>query len=104
MEKCSDCPVLSCGDYNCVMDGNLDRISADSSRKAVGASPLKRLCDEVGLMDVWRVKYLNKVAFSCFSNTHKAMSRIDLALCNSSCLDHIVKMKYEPNTTSDHYI
>ncbi|XP_044152888.1 zinc finger protein 852-like [Bufo gargarizans] len=56
----------------------------------------------MALVDIWRSPYGNKQVFSCFSNTYRSMSRVDLALASPGLINKVKKMNYECHGISDH--
>lgn len=71
-------------------------------REAGGATSFARLICELGLGDVWRDRYPDKICYSCYSATPRALSRIDLCLCNPLAMPNVTLIEYVPRSISDH--
>lgn len=96
-------PALLMGDFNAIMDNNLDRLSQTSSTDCTPSlTRFGKLMSEIGLVDAWRHCYPTVKAFTCFSVTHNTMSRIDLILLSHSLVPSLKGAGFSPRILSDH--
>lgn len=86
------------GDFNCVLNTNLDRVGPTWWSITKAAMVENNFILQNGVSDIWKFKY-NKKAFSFFSNVHHTCTRIDYFRLNnrlsnkvSSCLYHSIKI------------
>lgn len=95
-------PGLVGGDFNLVLDPNLDRSTPRSLNRSKAASFLLRGMKDLGLCDIWRQLNPKAKDFSFFSNVHKSYSRIDMFLIPHNMTARITDCAYLPATLSDH--
>lgn len=69
----AECRVFILGDFNAVADPAMDRLRASPGTPA----PLAGWLSTYGFQDVWQFLHPDTKEYSCFSETHKSMSRID---------------------------
>ena len=94
--------LLVIGDFNCCLDPAVDRHPAVGASALSRGTPLARLLQEVGWVDVWRQRNPGGKLYSCFSKSHGSLSRIDLGVGNAHMLQYVSKMEYRPRSVSDH--
>ena len=97
-----DVPLLVLGDFNCCLDQVADRHPAPRPSALARSTPLARLLQEVGWVDIWRHRNPGGRQFTCFSKTHGCLSRIDLGVGNLSMLPLIADLSHRPRSVSDH--
>lgn len=102
LEGRPDLPLLIVEDFNCWLSPSVDRHPSLGAPVTRRDSPLLRLLNEVGWVDIWRLKNPNERQFSCFSKTHGTLSRIDLAVGNLAVLPSVSEVLYKPRSVSDH--
>lgn len=92
------------GDYKNLLDLQWDKLDpkAQSIPTAGKPTPFSRLVGELGLVDVWRLKYPNTKMYSCHSAAYEGLSRIDLGLGNQHMLPFLADSQYEVRQVSDH--
>lgn len=90
-------PLLFAGDFNTVLNSSLDRFGSSTQSPTPLCSYLKKF----DLVDAWRWKYAEQGEYSCHSETHKTLSRIDLCLLSSELLSCVLDVKYLPKIVSD---
>lgn len=95
-------PVIVVGDFNEILDKKLDRFPIRINAEPTGRGRLSQLLDEVGLMDIWRVRNPGAQQYSCYSTSYSTYSRIDMALGNDRALQITEKVVYMPRGISDH--
>lgn len=65
------------GDFNCVMDPNLDRSNPKTQTISKMAGRFLEFFNHVACVDPWRPFNAHTKTFSFFSNVHHTYSRID---------------------------
>lgn len=70
--------LLLCGDFNVIVDGQLDSISSVRSQSHY----FRDLLIKEELYDVWRCLNANEKSFTYYSPRHNSYSRIDLFLAD----------------------
>lgn len=91
-------PLLLLGDFNAVSDGALDRHGNVSDSRHI----LSPWLESYALTDVWRQRNPGVREYSCHSETHKTLSRIDLVLSSVDELPYLSGVRYLPRAISDH--
>ncbi len=82
------------GDFNCVLDIQLDRSTGIDSTHLKSRKIIKKIVKDLHLTEIWRHLNPNKREYSCFSNTHKTYSRIDYFIVSSNLLSKIERCWY----------
>ncbi len=90
------------GDFNCVLDIQLDRSTGIDSTHQKSRRKIKRNVKDLNLTEIWIHLNPNKREYSCFSNTHKTYSRIDYFIVSSNLLSKIERCWYDSILLSDH--
>lgn len=92
---------LIAGDFNCVMDPMVDK-SPPIAMRSKSSITLNGLCEEVGLLDIWRE--LNPISrnYTFFSNPHKSYSRLDFFLIPSNMVHLVSNCNIGSIVISDH--
>lgn len=91
-------PVLLMGDYNAILDPELD--STNVSRPA--SVDLSTWAAVAGLTELWRWGHPDATSYSQLSLTHKSLARIDLAFGNASIFKYHYDSEYLAGGLSDH--
>lgn len=97
-----DVPLLVIGDFNCCLDQVVDRHPSPRPSALSRSTPLVRLLQEVGWVDIWRHHNPGARQFTCFSKSYDCLSRIDLGVGNSSMLPFVDDIVHRPRNVSDH--
>lgn len=102
VEDKADTPVIVVGDFNVVLNSCLDRFPLGARAERVIEGRFAQLLEEVGWSDLWRTRNPNDWQYSCFSGSHRTLSRIDLAIGNREVQPLVNKIEYRPRGISDH--
>lgn len=90
--------ILWIGNFNNSLHPYRDKFHTGTIM-AVSRPTLARLLGEVGLRDLWRLRFPEVRQFSCYSPTHHFLSRIDLAVGSDSIIPLVGRVEY---LTRDH--
>lgn len=90
------------GDFNCVLNAQLDRSSARFNALSSAAVVINSFLRSYGLSDPWRSKNPNTKQFSFFSPVHHSDSRIDYFVVDNQFLPLISNSKYHSIVISDY--
>lgn len=94
--------ILICGgDYNVVMNHNLDTTSSKNSKKHLTKS-INTLVQEMGLIDVWREFHPLERDYTHYSVPHSVYSRIDYFIIKASEIHRVIECKIGVADISDH--
>jgi len=55
-------PIILAGDFNCVLNPNIDKVGGNIKKLQVGAKELKQITLDFNLTDVFRKLYPNQVS------------------------------------------
>lgn len=89
------------GDFNLVLDKNLDRTNNILSNKRA-VSLLNDKIDNLDLIDIWRILNPLKRRYTWRRNNHSSQSRIDFFLISLSLEGFVKKTDILPGFKSDH--
>ena len=92
---------LIAGDLNLIMNPSIDKAPPALVRSKSSVA-LNGLCEEIGLIDVWRELNPNSKNYTFFSNPHKSFSRLDYFLIPSSIVHLVSKCDIGQIIISDH--
>lgn len=95
-------PSLFIGDFNNHLHPHLDKFHTGNITPQDRPTSLSWIITEVALCDIWHVRYPETRQFSCYSSSHNALFRIDLALGTDSLLPFVDVIEYLPRSISDH--
>ena len=97
-------PTFLCGDFNCVMDPSLDRRGSNSLPSSYREScvQLKRLFDDAGVSDIWRLKNPSGRTFTWTSPDGSKASRIDMIGCPETWTPNVTSTDIVVCPYSDH--
>lgn len=95
-------PVLIVGDFNMVMNTQVNRFPFGKRFEQTPYTLLYRTGKETGLRDIWRQRHEGIQGFSYYSGTHSSLSRIDMAIGNDILCTLVTDIKYEARGLSDH--
>ncbi|KAI5611434.1 hypothetical protein C0J50_11822, partial [Silurus asotus] len=98
--KCNGLGIMA-GDFNCVMDGGLDRSSFTRS-SARSSRTLQNICHASGLVDIWRELHPGVKDFTFYSSPHNSYSRLDYLFLPSGFVNCVRSCVIGPAVLSDH--
>ena len=90
------------GDFNLVLDPELDRSSSRQMVITQATRALKSELQNFGLCDIWRTQNRQQREYSFYSPVHNSYSRIDLFLVPVAIAHTIPPCEYLARTISDH--
>ena len=91
--------LILCGDFNCVENPLLDKASKTSNDTSI--NELNYLKSELNLIDIWRNRNINKIEFTCFSNSGYH-SRLDRFYIKYDFRNNINNVQHKSFPFSDH--
>lgn len=95
--------VIIGGDWNCVLDGKLDKHPSNlSTIPTRRQKAIRQMLDEVGLIDAWHLLNPDNKDYTFYSNPHKFYSRIYFFLVPQSSIEQIEKFNIGSIHISDH--
>ena len=95
--------VIIGGDWNCVLDGKLDKHPSNlSTIPTRRQKAIRQMLDEVGLIDAWHLLNPDSTDYTFYSNPHKSYSRIDFFLVPQSSIEQIEKCSIGSIHIPDH--
>lgn len=95
-------PSIIIGDFNNYLRPYWDKFHTGSIDPQARPTSISWVVDEIGFRDLWRVRFPEVKQYSCYSTSHNALSRIDLALGSDSMLPLVDLVEYLPRNISDH--
>ena len=90
--------IFILGDFNSVSDSALERLGATFGTPVT----LVGWMSTHGFRDVWHFHHPDNSEYSCYSETHKTLSRIDTILTEGEGMDLVRAVSYLPRALSDH--
>uniref|UniRef100_H3ASB4 Endonuclease/exonuclease/phosphatase domain-containing protein n=1 Tax=Latimeria chalumnae TaxID=7897 RepID=H3ASB4_LATCH len=96
LQQFNDIPIIMGGDFNEVLDLQLDHSISGTNRA------IHSLISDFNLVDVWRVVNPTTRDYTFFSHRHNSYSRIDLFLISRSLFGDTFAADIEIRTISDH--
>ena len=97
--------VILGGDFNVVIDPNIDKNGGNKNTHTRCRTKLKELMDKFELIDVWRVFNKNKKVYTWHSNTRpKIFCRLDFFLLKKHMMNTAVKAEIKNSIKSDHSV
>ena len=94
--------IIMVGDYNLVLDTNLDRHGSSYNNKKA-QMVLEQIMQELSLIDVWRVRNPNTREYSWMkAKPQYSASRIDFGLISQGLSSNCVNVMYLPGIKTDH--
>ena len=91
--------VIWCGDFNAVLDPNLDTIKKHPASNDVA---VRNLLLEWELTDVWRVMHPSTRRYSSVSRALGTLSRLDYFFASPSFMTHVLDTSIRASYRSDH--
>lgn len=90
------------GDFNLVLDSDLDRSSRRPVTETKMAKSVKKFMNTYKIIDPWRTLHPNTRQYSYYSPVHQTYTRIDYFLIDSKLLQQTKHCNYETLMLSDH--
>lgn len=96
--------IMVMGDFNGIVDKNMDKQTQSKCQKTRGRLPqiFFELVDQEKLLDVWRGENPTMKDFTFFSNRHKVFTRIDMIWTTANIVAKTKKVEIIPKIKSDH--
>lgn len=95
-------PVLVMGDFSNVLNEGEDRFNTAKVKGKEKKTRFAKQLQEIGLIDVWKLRHPTAREYSCCSSTYGFFSRTDLALGSDNLLPWLNSIQYGPRGLSDH--
>ncbi|KAF7641888.1 hypothetical protein LDENG_00269250 [Lucifuga dentata] len=99
-QYCKGMRILA-GDFNCVLNDNLDRSSSVKSNMR-SLRTLKNMCQDLGLVDIWRELHPAIKDYTFYSTPHKSYSRLDYVFLPSGFINCVRSCEIGSIVLSDH--
>lgn len=90
--------IFILGDFNAVADSAMDRLGAPSGVSAL----LVGWLSTHGFRKVWHFHNPDTKEYSCYSEMHKMLSRIDTILTEEEGMELVREVSYLPRALYDH--
>lgn len=90
--------IFILGDFNMLADLAMDRLGAPPGAPV----PLVGWLSTYRFRDVWCFQHPDIKEYSCYSETHTSLSRIDTVLAEGEGLELVREIVYFPRALSDH--
>lgn len=94
--------IILGGDFNCVINKCIDKFPFEQKYQISKSKAVCNMLDELGLVDIWRVKNPKTRDYTHFSRVHKSHSRIDYFCISKQEAHRVDECHIEPQTLSDH--
>lgn len=91
------------GDFNTVLDTDLDKKNGNQDTHKRSRQKLNTIIENNELSDIWRMKHPNSKQFTWHSNTKPTIfCRLDYFLASTNILNNIIKCNITTGIRSDH--
>ena len=97
-----DVQIILGGDFNQILDQDLDRSQPRRNIESRSAVAIRQLASDLGLRDIWRLMHPDGRDYSFFSPPHNVYTRIDYFLISQSLVDFSVSTSIGNIVMSDH--
>lgn len=94
--------LIVAGDFNFIMDHNLDSTSTVPDRERKQLKMVKKKLHELQLVDVWRIQHPSIKDYTYFSTVHRIHTRLDYILLEHRSLEEVFESEIESSVLSDH--
>ncbi len=94
--------IILGGDFNCVINNNIDTFPSEQNYQISKSKAMCNMLEELGLVDIWRVKNPKTRDYTYFSRVHRSHSRIDYFCISKQEAHRVGDCHIEPQTLSDH--
>ena len=95
-------PLILGGDFNCVVNNNLDKNGGSDVYGEFGSENLKSICSDFKLVDTFRTKFGNKKEYTwvkSLGNVHVRLDRIYVSKSITVSDDDMVQLVLNTNVT-----
>ena len=97
--------ILLGGDFNVVIDPNIDKSGGNKNTHPRCRAKLKKIMDDFELIDVWRTFNQDKKVYTWHSNTRpKIFCRLDFFLLQNHMMNTVVNVEIKNSIKSDHSV
>ena len=95
--------LIVCGDFNTVLDNNLDRSNQNGINNNNATDAIKNLCEELQLTDIWRERNEQSRRYSWFRRgARRSASRLDYSLVSQGLSKCVMEVCYLHGLLTDH--
>lgn len=94
-EHCKNIGFLG-GDFNCILDRNLDKSSPQVLIVCKSSHTLQNACKDPALLDIWRELHPKDRDYTFYSHPHNSYSRLDYFFITSECIHHMSSCQIGP--------
>lgn len=94
--------VVIGGDFNLIFNPLIDKFPHSTMAPSSHANSLRTLCDEFGLVDVWRSVHPSDKQYTFFSSRHKCHTRIDYFFIPQTDFYSVLSCEISSIIISDH--
>ena len=103
LEDCDGARIL-CGDFNVVLDPEVDRYSKRGlvSNNKLSMETINSYIEDTQMVDIWRITHPDKQSYTYRQRKPLAMSRIDYFLIEQAIASWIKEASIGPGYKSDH--
>lgn len=102
LEASDGCHLLAGGDYNAVLDPEMDRSSTTTQSTPLATTRLRAFASDLNLVDLWRFQNPSARQHTFHSHRHQSQSRIDYVLISPSLIAMTSPIDFHPILISDH--
>ena len=97
-----DGQIILGGDLNQTIDNHIDRSKDRAGVSSKDRLATKILIEDMGLIDIWRLKHPKERDYTFYSHYHRTYSRIDLFLISGSIVDWVIDCNIGVIAITDH--
>lgn len=94
--------IILAGDFNQVSDPFLDRSKLSGSTMSRDRAAIHMICEDMGLVDIWRLINFSDREYTFYSHCHQTYSRIDMFLISNTMTKQVVNCRINAMALSDH--
>ena len=97
-----DHQIIIGGDWNFILDKNLDALGGSPQLKLPSISKLLKINEKYDLIDIYRVRYPNQKRFTFRQNSPRRLRRLDFFIISNSLQESVKKIDVLNSVSSDH--
>lgn len=102
IDNMSQTNLIIGGDFNCVLDGYLDRSSSKRAPQSNSRNFLNVFINNSNLVDIWRLSHPTERDYTFHSHVHNVYTRIDYFLVDNKLISNVMNSKIHDILISDH--
>lgn len=102
IESFQNCNIIIGGDFNLIMDVNLDRRGTSEYNHSKSHEALLDFMERTNLVDIWRLRNPDQLQYTCHKRDSNQFSRIDLFLISESLIQSVQSASIKLSYNSDH--